>query len=221
MTAQQDGSDTSISKLIFVPFLISIAITLLRLVGELQHWPTALFSPAAGGGGAIVGIWWLAPLFGIFFAHKLTAAGKPPHSIAKPILLSLIAVVVSVAGGFVLGKLGTSPIALVGFGLFLCAAFIPAAGWKDLFRILVAYAFAVRIAVVIVMFFAIRGDWHTHYDVVPPNFPENVGMWSKFIQIAVLPQLTMWIAYTTITGTLAGSIAAIFFRREKKVPQPA
>ena len=176
MTAERSGSDISISKLIFVPFLITLAITLLRLVGELQHWPTALFNPAAGGGFALVGIWWLAPVFGIYFALKLVGAGKGCPSVAKPILLALLAIVVCVAGGFALRAFGTSPAALLGFALFAIGAIIPAAGWKDLFKVLVAYAFAARIPVLIVMFFAIRGDWHTHYDVAPDNFAE-VGFW--------------------------------------------
>jgi hypothetical protein len=42
--------------LILWPALIALAITLLRLAGELQGWSSVLFNPAAGGGGALVGI---------------------------------------------------------------------------------------------------------------------------------------------------------------------
>ncbi len=45
-------NDVSIKKLILVPALITLAVTLLRLTGELMHWSKALFNPAAGGGGA-------------------------------------------------------------------------------------------------------------------------------------------------------------------------
>jgi hypothetical protein len=204
-----------------VPFLISLAITLLRLVGELQHWPTSLFNPAAGGGGAIVGISWLVPIFGIYFAYRLVAAGKASPSTAKPILFSLLGLVVFVAGGLVLNRFGASPMALLGFGLFACAAIIPAAGWRDLVKVLLAYAFAARIPVAILMFFAIRGDWHTHYDVAPPGFPEGVGFWTKYLEIGLLPQLILWIGFTVVIGSLCGSLVAPFLRREKKVPQPA
>jgi hypothetical protein len=221
MTAKHSDDDLSISKLIFVPFLISLAITLLRLVGELQHWPSSLFSPEPGGGGSIVGISWLVPIFGIYFAYKLVGAGKTSLPATKNILFAHLGLDFFVAGVFVLTKAGASPLALLGFGLFLLAALVPAAGWKDLFKVLLAYAFAVRIPVVIVMFFAIRGDWHTHYDVVPPRFPEGVGFWTKFLEIAVLPQMTLWIGLTVVAGTLVGSLVALFLRREKKVPQPA
>ena len=45
-------NDVSIKKLILVPALITLAVTLLRLTGELMHWSKALFNPAAGGGGS-------------------------------------------------------------------------------------------------------------------------------------------------------------------------
>ena len=221
MTAKHIDNDTSISKLIFVPFLISLAVTLLRLVGELQHWPVALFNPAVGGGGSVVGISWLVPIFGIYFAYKLVRAGQGPSSSGKAILYALLAVIVFVAGFLILLKSGRGPMALLGFVLFVCAAIIPAAGWKDLFKVLLAYALSARIPVAILMFFAIQGDWHTHYDVAPPSFPEGVGFWSKYLQIGLLPQLTLWIGFTVAAGALFGSLVAAFLRRDKKVPQPA
>jgi len=39
-------------QLILWPAVITLTITLLRLVGELSGWPRSLFNPAAGGGGA-------------------------------------------------------------------------------------------------------------------------------------------------------------------------
>src|SRR5262249_55468274 len=157
--------------------------------------------------------------FGIYFALKLVGAGKGCPSAAKPILLALLAIVVCVGGGFALRAFGTSPAALLGFALFAIGAIIPAAGWKDLFKVLVAYAFAARIPVLIVMFFALRGDWHTHYDAVPEKF--GGGFWLKFLEIAFLPQMILWIAYTVVVGTLFGAVVAAFVRREKKVPVAA
>ena len=44
----------SVWSLIVIPALITLAVTLLRLVGDLEHWPSPWFSNAAGGGGASV-----------------------------------------------------------------------------------------------------------------------------------------------------------------------
>ena len=48
----------SIRRLIMVPAVITLAVTLLRLVGELQHWSPRFFSREAGGAFALVGIVW-------------------------------------------------------------------------------------------------------------------------------------------------------------------
>src|SRR5436190_411073 len=73
----------SIGRLIFIPSVITLAVTLLRLIGELQHWSPILFNPTAGGGGAIMGITWLVLIFGVYFALKLSVAGEGPARIGK------------------------------------------------------------------------------------------------------------------------------------------
>ena len=72
----------SIRKLVFWPAVITLAMTLLRLTGELLHWSPTLFNPAAGGGGALVGISWLPPVFGILFAIQLVRVGLRRRSAA-------------------------------------------------------------------------------------------------------------------------------------------
>ena len=74
-------SQEATGKLILVPAVITLAVTLLRLVGELQGWSPALFSRAAGG-GRLVGISWLVPVFGAWFGWKLARAGSGPAASA-------------------------------------------------------------------------------------------------------------------------------------------
>jgi hypothetical protein len=84
---------------------------------------------------------------------------------------------------------------------------------------LLAYGYAARIPVVILTFFAIRGNWGTHYDALPPGFPET-SFWTRFIQTALVPQLVFWIAFTVVVGTLFGSIATAL-RSRQNVGVPA
>jgi hypothetical protein len=63
-------------KLILVPSLITLGVTILRVVGELRDWSPLFFGKEAGGGGAIVGISWLPIFFGIYFALKLGEASS-------------------------------------------------------------------------------------------------------------------------------------------------
>jgi hypothetical protein len=49
-----------------------------------------------------------------------------------------------------------------------------------------------------------------------------MNVFSKWLLIGALPQLTVWLAFTVITGMLAGSIAgAIASRGARVAPRPA
>ncbi len=222
MTETNSRSDISIARLILVPSIISLAITLIRLVGELQGWSEVFFNRSAGGFGSIIGITWLAPIFGVYFALKLSQSGRAPASAGKAIAYSVLGLVCMVGGAALAfakdfdfpGKV------IVAFLLALAGAIIPVAGWSALFKTLLAYGYAARIPVAIVMFFAIRGQWGTHYDVLPPDFPADAGFWSTYFQIGFLPQMLIWIAFTLVTGSLTGSITAAIAGKSKTV-EPA
>jgi hypothetical protein len=217
----------SIRKLVFWPAVVTLAITLLRVTGELLHWSPSLFNPAAGGGGALVGISWLPPLFGILFAIQLVRAGLGPVSGGRAVgraLLGLVATVAVVMGASALGLIKPGQFGLLGLVLFTLAIAIGAAiawsGWPALGRTLLVYAFAARIPVALLMLVAMLGNWGTHYDVAPPGFPE-MGVFAKWLMIGALPQLTTWIAFTVLTGALTGSIAgAIASRRPAAAVRP-
>ncbi len=213
----------SILRLIFIPSVITLAITLLRLIGELQHWPTALFNPAAGGGGAIIGISWLPLIFGVYFALKLSEAGQGPEDRGRAVRLSIVGLVLFIIGGVIIAipQINAIVKVIVGIVLAVLAIGLQYSGWPRLFKVLLAYAYAARIPVLIVMYIAIRGNWGTHYDVVPPDFPAETAFWSKFMQIAFLPQMFLWIAFTIITGMVTGSIAAAIKQRKGHTAQTA
>lgn len=86
MTNSTSGNSLSTMRLILIPSLITLAVTVLRLAGELEHWSERFFGRAGGGGNAIVGIVWLIPVFGVFFALKLGAANYLPRSFGKTFL---------------------------------------------------------------------------------------------------------------------------------------
>jgi len=218
----EETKPMSITSLIAIPALITLGITVLRLAGELQHWPKPWFNPAAGGGGAIVGISWLPIIFGPYFALKLAGAGEGPASLGKAIGWALAGLGVLVVGGLLAGVLSTlhhPTLAVIGALVMLAAAFIPGLGWHSLGNTLMAYAFAARIPVVIVMLLAMLGNggqgWGTHYDVVPPNFPFH-SFAAKFFYAALVPQLTLWIGWTVVAGSIFGVIAAAIGRRGKQ-----
>jgi len=223
----EQTKSVSISSLVTIPALITLGITVLRLAGELQHWPKPWFSTAAGGGAAIVGISWLPIIFGPYFALKLAGAGEGPSSLGKAIGFALCGLLVLVLGGVVLGVVTTlhhQSLTVIGFLVVLVAAFIPAIGWRSLGNTLLAYAFAARVPVLIVMFLAMRGNggqgWGTHYDAVDRSLA-SATFATKFFYEAILPQLTAWIGWTVVLGAILGVIFAALFRRKKQTaPAP-
>src|SRR5215469_1002887 len=83
----------------------------------------------------------------------------------------------------------------------------PAKPWPALFKTLLAYGYAARIPVAILMLFAIKGNWGTHYDVPPAaDFPAMHWL-AKWFWIGAIPQLVDWIAFTMMVGSLFGAIA--------------
>ena len=218
MTDNASSSGRSTSSLITIPAIITLAVTVLRLEGELHRWPTVLFNRGAGGGAAIIGITWLVFVFGVYFAIKLRAAGSGPASAGRSIGYSVLGLLVAAAGivlGIPGGKLdfpGKEPISWL---LVACGGLIPLLyGWTSLGKVLLAYGYAARLPVLLIMFYSIRGNWDTHYTLGPPGveFPD---VWTKFVEIALLPQMIFWIAFTVIMGSLAGSIAAAITHRSK------
>jgi hypothetical protein len=219
--------DVPVRDLILVPAVISLAVTLLRLFGELQGWSERFFNRAPGGGGAIVGIAWLVIVFGFYFGWKLAAMGHAPSSAWRAAGIAFLGLLVIVAVAVVLNMLKVPPVGQLAIFAVVSwvAIFIAYRGWPALGRVLLAYAFAARIPVAIVMLVAMLGNWGTHYDVAPPPDPSNptdfgaMNVWLKWFLIGVLPQFTGWIAFTVVFGMLFGVLGAAVARTRR--PQPA
>jgi len=197
-------------RLVLIPAIITLGVTLLRLTGELAGWSQTLFNPAPGGGGSWFGIWVLVPVFGVYFALKLVRNGQPPHSGWKVAGRALIAV----AGG--IGIIAATAWAvssvipmmgMIGLLVLLTAVLLTRRAWPALYSVLVLYGLAARIPVVVVMFFAVMGDWGTHYDGPPPGFPET-SPFVGWLLTGVFPQMTLWMAFTIVVAWLFGGVVA-------------
>jgi hypothetical protein len=212
MSATTSERHVSIGKWILVTGVITLAITIIRLVGELQHWNSALFNPEAGGGGALVGIVWLVPILGIYFGLKLNAAGLGPQSAGRVILFAFIGIALNIAIA-VVGTVGLKmqpgqpAFQVLAAAGGIIAILILRKQWPALFKTLLGYGYAARIPVAILMLVAIKENWGTHYDVPPtPEFPAMHWL-AKWFWIGAIPQLVDWIAFTMMIGSLFAAIA--------------
>jgi hypothetical protein len=203
------SSRLSVGRLILIPGLITLAVTVLRLVGELQQWSSVWFSRTMGT--SIVGITWLAPVFGIYFALRLSKSEDQPKSFLRAIWYSLLGVLVLVVLAFAPGLLGIEHSfygrLLYGWTIFVVGALVAWRGWPALFKTLLAYGYTARVPVALIMFFAFRGNWGTHYDAVPPDAPA-LSLLPKDLWLGFFPQLVLWVAYTILSGMLVGTLVA-------------
>jgi len=221
----QDAS--RIGKLILVPAVITLAVTLLRLVGELQGWSPTLFARECVFCGALVGIWWLVPVFGAWFGWKLTRAGSGPGSLGRAFGLTLASMAVLPLFSFLAPKAGILPErlwrpnvplteSLTILSVFVVAFFVGVAigilAWPALGRTLLAYGLAARIPVALLMLVAMLGNWGTHYDA-RPSYPPQMSTLGWWVGIGLVPQFFFWIWNTIVFGALFGIAAAAIARR--------
>jgi hypothetical protein len=213
-------SERGAFRMAFVPGLIALAVTLLRLAGERLSWSEALFSRATGGlvpaGGLswLVGITWLALPFGAWFGWRLRRQDPASTPAARAIGMAALALVVLYGGSRLLPLFG------LGFPGFLfaiwtlgvAAAVVAWRAWPTLGRVLVAYGLLSRVVVALVMLLAMRGQWGTHYDYADMPGVRELPFWTAYVMFALVPQVVFWVAYTVVLGMVAGTVSAALLR---------
>src|SRR5215472_2074678 len=205
------------ARLIAVPALFSITVISLRLGGELLHWPKPLVNSDVCG-KAILGIIWLVPIFGIYFAVKLFRAGDGPQGILRPVILAIAALVLKLGGTFIMESRGMTyaPRVSMNFIVTLAGLVLATMAWRTLSKALLVYGYLSRIPVAIVQYFAMRGHWGTHYDALDPGFPA-IGFWPTFLRVSFVPNVFFMEAYTVIAGALVGIAAVAVLGRVRPV----
>jgi hypothetical protein len=216
----------SLMKTIAGPFAISVAVTALRLTGELLGWSGEWFSKATGGivpsGWTwLVGITWLPVLFGPWLAHALRRAGQEPPPALRVLGLAVVGVVLALLGLRVVVPAVSLPFPtflIVVWTVMALAAALQMLGWSALFRALLAYGLASRLVVAAVMLFAMAGDWGTHYDYVgmPPRF--QMPLLPRYLWLAFFPQLVFWTGFTVVLGSLSAGVYLLAFRSRSSEP---
>ena len=195
-------------QLIMIPAVISLVVTIIRLAGEMQQWSTRLFNSAAGGPMALVGIVWLVPIFGIYFAVKLAHQEGGPESKGKALGLNIVGILLVACSGFLLAKQWEYS----GYLLMLISWILFAMSWGALTKTLLAYGYAARIPVLIVMLIATAKNWTTHYRAYPPEL-DQASYLGKIWHGAFLPQMIFWITFTVAIGGLFGVITSFFTKK--------
>jgi len=208
-------------RIVAVPLLISVAVTLLRLAGELSHWSVAWFSPATGGivpsgWSWVVGITWLPALFGPYFAYRLWVAGHRPPNLILALGFALLGGAIFFFGWRAITSRISTAGAAAPFWLLaiwvvaVAAAGLQAFGWRKLAGTLLVYGLGSRAVVVIVMLLAMAFNWGTHYAFVEQPGLQQLPFVTRIVTLALIPQLVFWVGFTILLGCLAGAVTALF-----------
>lgn len=206
------------------PALIALAVTLLRLAGELGGWSEVWFSRATGGlvpVGAVswlVGITWLALPFGAWLAWSLVRSGAARPRAGRAGLVAVLALVVLYGGTRLVSllRLGFPAFLLVVWTVGVLAAVLAWQAWPALGRVLLAYGLLSRAVVALVMLLAMRGRWGTHYDYADMPRVLELPFAHAYLMFAFIPQLVFWVAFTIVLGMLAGTLVRALGRREER-----
>jgi hypothetical protein len=201
-------SGPPVLSLVLWPALITLAVTLLRLVGELRQWSPDYFSRLPGGGLAIVGITWLVPAVGAYLGWRLARAEVRAPSWFRLVGWPVVALALALGLGYGLERRlqpsWTGTLTLWA-AVALPVAVVSFLAWPALGRPLAAYAAAARVPVLLVMALAIWRRWGTHYDAPPPGFPGMFPM-ARWLWTGLLPQTTIWIAFTLAVATACAAL---------------
>ncbi len=206
------GPRLPLFRLLLWPAVLTLVVTLVRLLGEYLRWSPQYWSRLPGGGLSPLGITWLVPVFGFYFGWKLHRLGARPWSITQAALQPPAALLL--AGGAALllerlraagdmSRLGWSQALILWAAVSLVALVIALSAWPALGFRLFLYGLLARIPVVAVMGVAMAYRWGTHYDALPPKQP-HLALLPRWIWLGVVPQLTIWIAFTVCVGGLFG-----------------
>jgi hypothetical protein len=199
-----------------LPALISLAVTLLRLAGELRGWSEAWFDRATSGlvpTGTVswlVGITWLALPFGAWFAWRLLRSGAARPRAPRGLFFAALALVALYGGTRLVPLLrpGFPGFLILVWSVGVLAAILSWQVWPALGRVLLAYGLLSRAVVALVMLLAMNGRWGTHYDYADMPRVLEMPFWIAYLTFAFIPQLVFWVAYTVVLGVLAGTVVA-------------
>lgn len=220
-----DNPPLRLRSLVLVPAAITLVVTIVRLVGELNGWaPVAFGKPEAGGGQALLGISWLIFVFGLWFGIRLQRAGQGVASPGRALLITLGGFVVAFGGLFACRALGLTwmpdaehpgePRGLGYFlGLMLAGGVVAFVAWPRAAFVLLVYGILARLPVVVVTWFAVRNQWNTHHVKLPPGFPTPAE--GDLFATVVMPQVAFWPLITIMVGTAMACVGALVFGRGK------
>ncbi len=195
--------------------VVTLLVTVLRVIGESQGWDSAWFNPEAGSAFNPFGIVWLVPLFGFIFGRRLAQAGTGPAFITGffvPMFgfFSIVGMAMFLGSSFEGEEMRDATIYL--FGAASLLSLLALFAWPRAFFTMLFYSISARLPVMLVQYLDIQNGWQTHYGRTAPQMghmgpDERIWMLTQW-------QAGFWIPFTVTLGCGFAAIGAAVGRRK-------
>lgn len=201
-------------RLLLWPSLITLAVSIVRLVSEVNGWLTNV----SGGRLLPLGITWCIFVFGGWMAWRLARAGEGPRRRLSWLwpLLALLAAIGTAMWGFrplLEADRSEATFALVreavihGVVVAIVGALAMFAVWPRLCWTLLLYGLGARATVLAFTWLAKLKGWDTHYTKFGPPGIERDSM-AETMTSAAIAQLGFWVPFTMLGGMFVGCLVA-------------
>lgn len=203
-----------IAPLLFVAAALTLVVTVVRVIGERNHWDAAWFSPEPGSLFNPFGIVWLVPVFGFLFGRRLSQSGGAPRFVTG-FFVPMFGFFAMVGAVFVVwkqfeGQEMRVALTYLFYGapaLSLLALF----AWPRAFVALLAYGIVARMPVMLVQYLDVQGGWQTHYGRTHPGLGV-LGAEAR-VWLLTLAQAGFWIPFTVTLGCAFAAVGAATVRK--------
>ena len=205
-----------VHRLVLVPILVGVGVTLIRVTGEVQGW----IATTSGGALHPLGVTWLVLVFGAWFGYRLGSEGaveRPARALGFG-LLALGIVLAALAGASALFAGTFVGIAVSAMLAASVAALLPRRAAPVLFAANVAFALPVRIVIILVTTVSVLAGWGTHYEKMgPENALVETTKLGTIVGYAFF-HLLFWVPVSAILGSITGGVGAWIARRRALAP---
>jgi hypothetical protein len=205
--AMGDSKNPRMKGLLLVAGILTLVVSLLRLLGERKGWDAHWFNPEAGKLAGF-GIVWLIPIFGFLFGRRLAKSGSVPRFVTSFFVPMFAALALFFAGVYCNSQFEAQELRdalrYVYFGgpvLALAGLFV----WPRAFTACLLYGVLARVPVVVLQYLDIQNGWQTHYGKVHPGMGADMSADDR-LWILTLAQAGFWLPFTVL---LAGGMAAL------------
>ncbi|HZN40952.1 MAG TPA: hypothetical protein VFD82_19255 [Planctomycetota bacterium] len=202
-----------IGGLLLIAGIVTLVVTLVRLVGEWKGWDASMFSAEAGG-RSWFGIIWLVPVFGILFGRRLAKGTTPPFvtSFFVPMFAAVgLFFAVVYCGNQLKDESLREKVQYVYYAGPI-VALLGLLAWPRAFMTFLYYGLLARVPVLVVQYLDINRGWQTHYGKMLPGMPGSMSAEEKLLHLT-LAQVGFWLPFTILLG---GGMAALGAATVKK-----